>query len=180
MPHKEGLLGVFTYVDDLLLALRGLKEGSYAIERVHSPLHLPEVEEMLGKKRSTVRIFTLLGGMIGGLGVTALAVYSHLSFSLITGGKPVLPWVPWVVVCFEGVILGAVLSAVAAWVLKGGLPRLQPAKGYDSRFSQDRFGILVVCSCRRPGSGKETLGKSRSRGGATCCLVGCIFPGSSR
>jgi hypothetical protein len=160
MPHKEGLLGVFTYVDDLLLALRGLKEGPYAIERVHSPLHLPQVEEMLGKKRSTVRIFTLLGGMIGGLGVTALAVYSHLSFSLITSGKPVLPWVPWVVVCFEGVILGAVLSAVAAWVLKGGLPRLQPVKGYDSRFSQDRFGILVVCAAGEQDQVRRLLEKA--------------------
>jgi hypothetical protein len=162
MAHKEGLLGVFTYVDDLLLALRKLKEGSYAIERVHSPLHLPEVEEILGKKPSTVRIFTLLGGIVGGLGVTALAVYSHLSFSLITSGKPVLPWVPWVVVCFEGAILGAVLSAVAAWVFKGGLPRLQPAKGYDSRFSQDRFGILVACAAEE----QEQVRKVLERAGA--------------
>jgi hypothetical protein len=157
MPHKEGLLAVFTYVDDLFLALRRLKEGSYAIERVHSPLHLPEVGEILGKKPSAVRIFTLFGGIIGGLGVTALAVYSHLSFCLITSGKPVLPWVPWVVVCFEGAILGAVLSAVAAWVLKGGLPRLQPVKGYDSRFSQDRFGILVACTAEEKEQVKKVL-----------------------
>jgi hypothetical protein len=150
MPHKEGLLGVFIYIDDLLLALRGLKEKAFTIETVYSPLHLPEVEELLEKKPSTVRLITLLGGICGGLGTIGLAVYAHLSFSLITGGKPVLPWVPWVIVCFEGAILGAVLSSVAAWILKGRLPRLQPVKGYDARFSQDRFGVLVIC-----GSGQQ-------------------------
>jgi hypothetical protein len=162
MLHKEGLLGVFTYVDDLLLALRGLKEGAYAIETVYSPLHLPEVQEMLGKKPSAARLITLLGGIFGGLGTVGLAIYAHLSFNLITSGKPVLPWVPWVVVCFEGTILGAVLSSVAAWILKGRLPRLHPATGYDARFSQDRFGILVACT----GAAREEVKKFLENAGA--------------
>jgi hypothetical protein len=162
MPHKEGLLGVFTYVDDLFIALRGLRDRAYTIETVYSPLHLPEVEEILGKKPSAIRFIALLGGIFGGMGVTALAVYSHLSFSLITGGKPVLPWVPWIVVCFEGAILGAVLSIVGAWILKGHLPRFRPARGYDARFSQDCFGVLVACS----GSEQEQVRKVLDEAGA--------------
>ena len=146
MAHDEGLLALFTYVDDLLLALRDLKAGAYRIESVYSPLRVPEVQEILAFKPSMVRFITLLGGIFGGLGTVGLAVYAHLSFSLITGGKPVLPWVPWVVVCFEGTILGAVLASVAAWILKARLPRLRPVKGYDSSFSQDRFGVLVACN----------------------------------
>jgi hypothetical protein len=160
MPNKEGLLGVFAYVDDLLPALRALKEGSHVIESVYSPLHLPEVEEAIGKKASAVRLITLLGGICGGLGVIGLAIYAHLSFNLITGGKPVLPWVPWVVVCFEGAILGAVLFSVAAWILKGGLPRLHPVKVYDPRFSQDRFGILVACTGAEMEVVRQLLGKA--------------------
>jgi hypothetical protein len=146
MPHKQGLLGVFTYVDDLFRALRTLRQQGHAIRTVYSPLHLPEIEEILGKRSSTVRILTLLGAILGGSGVLGLAVYSHLSFSLMTSGKPVLPWVPWVVVCFEGAILGAVLFSVAAWILKGHLPRIRPDAGYDPAFSRDRFGILVGCT----------------------------------
>ena len=146
MADKAGLLAIFVYVDDFLSALRALKAGTHRIETVFSPLRLPEVQEILETKPSSVRLITLMGGIVGGLSVMGLAIYSHLSFSLITGGKPVLPWVPWVVVCFEGTILGAVISSVLAWILKGRLPRTHPVAGYDARFSQDRFGILVACT----------------------------------
>ncbi len=162
MAHKGGLLAVFVYADDFLSALGRLKAGSHRVETVFTPLNLPEVQEILGKKPSQVRLITLMGGVLGGLGVVGLAVYAHLSFSLITSGKPVLPWVPWVVVCFEGAILGAVISSVVAWILKGRLPRLQPVAGYDPRFSQDRFGILVA----PPGSEEDKVKKLLEEAGA--------------
>jgi hypothetical protein len=146
LSNNEGILASFVYVDDFLSALRSLKDANHRIETVFSPLRLPEVQEIIGAKPSGVRSITLLGAILGGLGTVSLAVYSHLSFSLITSGKPVLPWTPWVIVCFEGAILGAVISSVLAWILKGRLPRLSASKGYDPRFSQDRFGILVACT----------------------------------
>lgn len=146
MNNNKGILASFVYVDDFLSALRRLKEANHKIETVFSPLRLPEVQEIMAAKPSGVRLITLLGGILGGLGTVSLAVYAHLSFSLITSGKPVLPWTPWVIVCFEGTILGAVVSSVLAWILKGRLPRLRTSKGYDPGFSQDRFGILVAYS----------------------------------
>ena len=73
-------------------------------------------------------------------------MYAHLSFRLITGAKPVLPFVPWVVVCFEGTVLLSVVFSVIAWIIKGRLPRIRRPVGYDPRFSGERFGMLVDCS----------------------------------
>ncbi|OPY75448.1 MAG: hypothetical protein A4E65_03570 [Syntrophorhabdus sp. PtaU1.Bin153] len=157
MAHSQGLLALFLYVDDLLAVLRVLKAGDFRIETVFSPIGVAEVQEILGKKPSITRLITLLGSIVGGVGVMALAVYAHLSFNLITGGKPVLPWVPWVVICFEGAILGAVLSSVTGWVLKGRLPCLKQPPGYDVRFSRDRFGILVACTDAEGDSIREFL-----------------------
>lgn len=160
MARKEGLLAIFIYVDDLLSALRTLKSSAHAIERVFSPLPVLEVQEILDEKPSNVRIITFLGGIFSALGVMGLAIYAHLSYSLITSGKPVLPWVPWVVVCFEAVILGAVVCCVIAWVLMGRLPRIGPAQWYDVRFSQDRFGVLVVCSGKEENDVRKLLEQS--------------------
>ena len=73
-----------------------------------------------------------------------LAVYAHLSFKLITSGKPIMPPIPFVVPFFEGMVLLAVIFAVVSWVLKGRLPRVRLPAAYDPRFSEDRFGILVA------------------------------------
>jgi hypothetical protein len=145
------ILALFIHVDDLLCALRRLKERNHNIRTVFSPL------PVLGTKASAVRVFVLLGAATGGLGLVGLAVYAHLSFSLITGGKPVLPWIAWVVVCFEGAILGGVVSAAVSWILKGRLPRLTPMEGYDGAFARDRFGVLVGCKPDEAESVKKLL-----------------------
>ena len=143
MAHEQALLGIFPYLDDLLAALRHAKKEGFKILTVFSPIHFSEIQQILGHKPSTVRYLCLAGGILGGVSLVSLAVYAHLSFRLVTGGKPILAWVPFVVVFFEGTVLLAVIFAVAAWILKGRLPRVRLHAAYDPRFSEDRFGILV-------------------------------------
>jgi molybdopterin-containing oxidoreductase family membrane subunit len=143
MAHDPALLGIFPHLDDLLAALRQVKKEGFKIFTVFSPIHFSGIQEILGHRPSKVRFFCLTGGILGGISLVSLAVYAHLSFRLITGGKPVLAWIPFVVVFFEGMVLFAVIFAVVAWVLKGRLPRVRLNLAYDPRFSEDRFGILV-------------------------------------
>jgi molybdopterin-containing oxidoreductase family membrane subunit len=145
MAPDPALLGIFPYLDDLLGALRKVKKEGFKILTVFSPIHFSEIQEILGHKPSPVRYLCLAGGILGGLSLVGLAVYAHLSFRLITSGKPVLAWIPFVVVFFEGTVLLSVIFAVAAWILSGRLPRVRPNPAYDPRFSEDRFGILVRC-----------------------------------
>jgi len=144
MAHDPALLGVFPNLDDLLAALRKLKETEHKILTVFSPIHFSEIQEIIGHKPSIVRYLTLAGGILGGTSLVGLAVYAHLSFRLITSGKPIFPPVPFVVPFFEGMILLAVIFAIIAWVLKGRLPQVHLPAAYDPRFSEDRFGVLVA------------------------------------
>ena len=143
MAPDPALLGIFPYLDDLLAALRRAKKEGFRNLTVFSPIHFSEIQEILGHKPSVVRYLCLAGGILGGVSLVSLAVYAHLSFRLVTGGKPILAWIPFVVVFFEGTVLLSVIFAVAAWVLSGRLPRVRPNPAYDPRFSEDRFGILV-------------------------------------
>jgi hypothetical protein len=148
MAHDPALLGIFPNLDDLLNALRKLKKADCKILTVFSPIHFSEIQEIVGHKPSSVRYLTLAGGILGGASLVGLAVYSHLSFKFITGGKPVIPPIPFVVPFFEGTILLAVISTVVAWMLKGRMPRARLPGAYDPRFSEDRFGVLVGCESR--------------------------------
>ena len=88
MAHDPALLGVFPYLDDLLAALRKLKGAEHKILTVFSPIHFSEIQEIMGYKPSIVRYLALAGGILGGTSLVGLAVYAHLSFKLITSGKP--------------------------------------------------------------------------------------------
>ena len=144
MKSDETLVASFPYVDEFLGCLRALKEKGYPIRSVFSPVHLPEIGEILGMRRSTTRLFTLLGGIAGGLGLPGIAVYAHLSFKLIVYGKPILGWIPWIIVAFEGMVLLASISGFVAWVFKAGLPKPELDTGYDATFSGQAFGISLA------------------------------------
>ncbi len=162
MGHDPALLGIFPALDDLLAALRKIKSMEFKILTVFSPIHFSEIQEVMGYKPSIVRFLILAGGILGGTSLVGLAVYAHLSFKLVTSGKPIIPPVPFVVVFFEGMILLGVIFAVISWVLKGRLPRAHLPAAYDPCFSEDRFGVLVAC----PDGERETISKLLKDAGA--------------
>lgn len=142
---KPGVVGVFSYLDDLLACIRRLREARLKIEHVYSPTSRHEIQEALQLKTSAVRYFTFIGGAVGALSGLALATYAHIQWHLITSGKPVLAWIPFFVIAFESCILVGVLSTLLGLSVMTRLPRLRLSGAYDPRFSQDRFGIVVSC-----------------------------------
>ena len=134
-------------MDDLLKFTRGLKESKAAVRAtVFSPTRNEVLLEEAGFKPSVVRTITLVGGILGGMAGLRLASYAHLQYKFITWGKPVLAWVPWIVICFESLILIAVLSNVTSMLIKGRVPRVRLPEAYDRSFTKDRFGIHVICA----------------------------------
>ena len=142
---RPGVVGIFSYLDDVLLCIRRLREGRWTIEHVYSPTPRHEIQAVLDLRTSSIRYFTFVGGAVGALFGLALATYAHLQWHLITSGKPVLAWIPFFVIAFECCILFGVLSTLLGLSIMTGLPRFRLSDAYDSRFSQDLFGILVSC-----------------------------------
>lgn len=144
MDILQGLVGIFVYLDDVLNAIKKLREEKIAIRNVYSPTRSPEILEAMQTKPSRIRLVSLIAAILGGCSGLALATYAHLRWNLITSGKPILPWIAWVVIFFEVLILISVLSTVSALLIAGRIPRLNYGKGgYSPRFSGDRFGIEI-------------------------------------
>jgi hypothetical protein len=56
-----------------------------------------------------------------------------------------LSWPPFIVICFElMVLLGGIFGFFGVLMLSG-VPTTVSAPGYDGRFGEDRFGIVVRC-----------------------------------
>jgi hypothetical protein len=145
MTNKISFLGIFSYLDTLLTAVTEAKQAGVTVHTVFSPTPRHEISDALGLKPSPIRYFTLCGGILGMIGGFSLAVYSSVQWNIIVGGRPVIAWVPFVIVGFECTILLGVLATVVGMLIYNRLPRIRIPDYYDPRFTEDKFGILVVC-----------------------------------
>ena len=113
--------------------------------RVFSPIPSHHIEHAIGKPKSRVRAFVLTGGTLGIISAIALTVGTSWEWNLDVGGKPVVSWPPFIIIMFELMVLFGGISAVLSFLFNARVPAFEIERGYSSRFSEDRFGIVVRC-----------------------------------
>jgi len=158
----ETVVGVFAYVDTTVRALEELRAKGYHDLTVYTPVPVHEIEDVLERDRpvSRVRIFALLGGLLGLASAWLLTQWTSMQWGLFVGGKPpiglpVSP--PYVVIMFEMMVLFGGVATVIGMVVLGRLPRLRRSPSFDPRFTNDRFGVAVHCAPARGGSVRDIL-----------------------
>jgi len=138
---------ISSFADDTQCAhaieeLRAAKVGDF---NTFSPIPSHRIEHAIGRKKSPVRWIVLGGGISGVLTGLAITIGTTYEWRLNAGGKPLLSWPPFIVICFElMVLLGGVCGFLGVLGLSG-VPATEMAPGYDGRFGEDRFGIVVRC-----------------------------------
>jgi molybdopterin-containing oxidoreductase family membrane subunit len=139
-------MGIFSNENQTALAIRGLRDSAYSVERVHSPIPSHVIADALQLPKSKVGWFTLAGGITGFFTGFLLAAFTATRWDLMVSGKPVVALVPFVIVGFEFTILFAVFGNVLGLISQARLPRFTVTPGYDPTFSGDRFGVLASCA----------------------------------
>jgi hypothetical protein len=138
---------VSSFADDARCAqaieeLRAAKIGEF---NTFSPIPSHRIEHAIGKKKSPVRWLVLIGGISGILTGLAITIGTTYEWRLNAGGKPLLSWPPFIVICFELMVLLGGISGFLGVLMLSGIPATEIAPGYDGRFGEDRFGIIVHC-----------------------------------
>lgn len=139
------LLGVFDQPDHIAGAARRLRDRGYDDLETYSPAPFPEVDEAVLEKPSPVRLFTLIGGLLGAVTGYALTLWMANDWPIMLGGKPFSSIPPYTIIAFELTILfGGVLTVLGLFFVSG-LPRLSLDPAYSARFSAEEFGLAVRC-----------------------------------
>jgi len=126
-------------------SIEKLKELKPRAMRAFAPFPSHHIEHAIGKPKSRVRAFVLTGGILGFLTAIAITVGTSWEWNLNVGGKPVVSWPPFIIIMFELMVLFGGISAVLSFLYTARVPAFEIAEGYSSRFSEDRFGIVVRC-----------------------------------
>jgi len=139
-----GVVGVFAKATDFLDAVDKVHDHALYGMETYAPLRVDELEPLLGRGKSPVRYWTLIGALCGLAGGFALAIGSALVDNLIVGGKHPVSIIPYCVIGFEGTILLGALGNFIGMLVYARLPRWKTPAGYDWRFSRDRFGLFIA------------------------------------
>ncbi len=121
----------------------------------------------MGRGKSPVRYWTLIGVLMGITGGFALAIGTALVNGLIVGGKHPISIIPYCIPAFEGGVLLGALGNFIGLSIHARLPRSKTPPGYDWRFSQDKFGLFVAAPPERFEGVREVM-KSTHAGRDLC------------
>lgn len=146
MPTDRQVLAVFADESQTVAAVEAVKQSPWKLDRVHSPLPSHKILAALEVKKSPVGWVTLIGGIIGFFSGFGLAIYTASVWKLVIWGKPVIAWIPFVIVGFEFTILFSVFGNVLGLLIFGGLPDYRGLERYDRRCSGEHFGIVATCA----------------------------------
>ncbi len=139
------LLAVYDEPGQIADVAQRLRGRGYTELETYAPAPFPEVEDAVIVKPSRVRLFTLIGGLIGVVTGYAMTIWMANDWQLVVGGKPFASIPPYTIIAFELTILfGGVLTVLGLLVF-GKLPRFKLDAAYSRRFSAEDFGLTVRC-----------------------------------
>ena len=145
MSDKEGVLGIFSYLDSTIETVKKLKDAGFNNLRVFSPYPSHEIEEVMDEPESIVRFFTLGGAMLGAACGVGFTVLTSMDWPLSVSAKPIVSLPPFMIIIFELTILMGALATLLGLLINSRLRHNAPRSMYDTRFSVDKFGVMITC-----------------------------------
>jgi len=145
MSETVELAASFVAEETCAHAIEALREAHVGQSRIFSPMPCHKIQHAIGLPPSPVRAYVLGAGISGVITGLLITIGTSWEWNLVAGGKPIVSWPPFIIICFELMILFGGTTALLTFMLMARVPAFEPTAGYRSRFSGDRFGVVVVC-----------------------------------
>lgn len=141
---KVAVIGSFDSVARVRSAISALVQGGFKDTTVYSPVNSHELQVDIEGVESPIGLIAFGGAIAGAALGLLLTIGTSLQHPMITGGQPIVSLPPFFVISFELTILFGVIATVVGllWGIRRGQGN---PEFYNSRFSGDRLGVLVLC-----------------------------------
>jgi hypothetical protein len=138
----ETLVAVFQDSDSLVQAAKSLLDQGREEFEALSPMPVPELEDVLSRRPSNVRWFTLLGCIAGAVLGMAFQIATVVMWPIWVGGKPIMSLPAFVVIAFEMSILVGAVATMAGLMVNAKLPMIG-RDYYHQGCSQSDFALII-------------------------------------
>jgi hypothetical protein len=154
------VLGILKNPDDTIAAIQSLKGAGFNELEVYSPVPSHGIEDALDRGPSIVRIFTLIGCLVGVTFGYFLQIWVAYDWPLVIGGKPFASIPAYTIIGFElNILIGGLLTVLSLmffgmWKTRNGHDAYQPG------FSGELFGCVVSCHGDQVARAQDLLKRS--------------------
>lgn len=142
------LVSVYDLPSDVSNVVRKLKARGFEDLTTYSPAPFPEIEEAESPSPSGVRLFTLIGGLVGVCTGFGIQIWMSMDWPIKIAGKNFAAIPPMWIIGFELTILFGGILTIIGLVTLGGLYPRKLDEHYSPRFSAEEFGVVVNCEDR--------------------------------
>lgn len=140
--NKQHIIGVFNEENELLSAVRRVKESGTEIAEIYTPYPIHEAIEAMGKK-SRFSFAAFLFGFAGATGVLLFLMYTAVwDWPINYGGKPTNAFPSFIIVTIVLTILTITLASLFTFSVRA---KVYPGKKFvmpDHRSMDDKFVIV--------------------------------------
>lgn len=153
------LVAEFAEPEPMLEAAKALSEEGWRVE-LHSPFPVKGMKEALGFRERAVPHAFVIGGIAGAAGGFLIQAYANWAFPLDVGGRPLIAVPAFMMIVFELMVLGSVLTGLATMFARNRLPRLHHPLFDAERFhlaSDDRFFVSLLLDGRDEGEARAAI-----------------------
>jgi len=142
------LVGIFEQPVCVARVAETLRGRGFTDLEVYSPVPSHELDYAVDDKPSRVRLYTLIGGVLGCITGYLMTIWMANNWQIIVGGKPFSSIPPYTIIAFELTILFGGVLTVIGLLRVGRLPTFKLDSTYSMRFSAEDFGLVVRCEER--------------------------------
>lgn len=148
MSAPGAIVAEFARAEEMVAALRAMRDAGWQRIDAHGPYPVPEAAEIIGRRGWPVAAIALGAGILGGaLQYGAQWYLSVHDYPLNVGGRPLHAWPLFLPATYIVAVLWAAVAALLGMLWLNGLPRLHhpvfAAPGFE-RAMEDRFFVSIL------------------------------------
>ena len=142
--NKNFIVGVYSDPDQVVRAVRKIRENKVKVHEVYSPFAIHGIDEALGYKRSRLPVAAFIFGLIGAI----LALWMQfwmmgMDWPMIIGGKNFASLPAFIPVAFELTVLVSALGMVGTFMIISNLKPYMKPRLMDNRITDDKHVIAI-------------------------------------
>ena len=143
-PPKTFVSGYYEHPEDLVDAVKEIREKELPIEDIFTPFPIHGLDELAGLKKSGIPTIGFIFGIIGAAFAFGFMTWVFtVDYPLVIGGKPYFAVPSFIPITFEVTVLFAAFAMVFGFLIKSKLGPGAKKRIYDEKITDNHFVVLL-------------------------------------